>query len=202
MLRSGLIMLAAASLLAGAGWIFVTQHAEAEQAPKKPAVAASTAKKNAAKVSGKPAEKSEAKSDIETTNFGHWTLSCRKDAANGKECSAVNRVVEQKSGQVIFIWMLGKDREQNVVSYFQTPTGVIVSEGIRLVFGEGDAQKVDFRACDNRRCDGSVRMDDALIKKVLASKELPVQIVSSAGHNLLFKLDNSGIERILPVLTQ
>lgn len=198
MLRSGLIMLTAALILAGAGWIFVTQHAEAEQASKKPATAANTGKKNSAK----PSEKPEAKNDIETTTFGHWTLSCRKDAANGKECSAVNRVVEQKSGQVIFIWMLGKDREQNVVSYFQTPTGVIVSEGIRLVFGEGDAQKVDFRACDNRRCDGSIRMDDILIKKVLASKELPIQIVSSAGHNLLFKLDNSGIEKIIPVLSQ
>lgn len=137
--------------------------------------------------------------DVTTVSLDNWSLSCRAIAGESdkKQCSAVNRITDQKTGQVLFVWLIGHNTERKLVSAFQTPTGVMIAPGIHLELSNGQKQKIDFLACDNRRCDASLVMDQAFVDDLKVTKEATAAITSVTGHNILFKINTTGIDKVL-----
>lgn len=141
---------------------------------------------------------------VDTVVIENWALSCRENSpeAGKKQCSAINRITDQKTGQVLFVWLVGKNKEQQLVSSFQTPTGVLIAPGLDLILNDQRARKISFVACDERRCDASLLMDQKFTDELKLAQEASAQIVSVTGHNILFKINPKGIQDIVAALTQ
>lgn len=131
-----------------------------------------------------------------------WILSCRDivGESDKKQCSASNRIVNQESGQVLFVWLVGKNTEEKLVSTFQTPTGIFIAPGLELQLNGPDVHKVDYTACDAQRCVANILMNDKFVAELKNTKELSAKIISVTGHNILFKIDTAGIEEVLATI--
>jgi len=190
----GLITLVAvAAVTAAAGFFFVKQADAdfvAELRGNKPAaeqVAQAT-----------PAAAPTPGNGAETKTFARWSVSCRTGADGaGKQCTAQNRIVDQKSGKALFVWVIGKDAQNNFVSYFQTPTGVLIGEGLTLILSESENYKLAFRSCDNRRCDVTAQMGAPFVEKLASLEKVSVRLVATTGHNLVFNIENAGIAQAI-----
>lgn len=140
--------------------------------------------------------------DVTTVSLDNWSLSCRAitGESDKKQCSAVNRIADQKTGQVLFVWLIGHNAEGKLVSAFQTPTGAMIAPGIHLELSNGQKQKIDFLACDNRRCDASLVMDQAFVDELKVTKEATAAITSVTGHTILFKINTTGTDKLFSAL--
>jgi len=204
MRRYGLIALLLAVVVLGAAGFFLATRADADLGAEKPearlpGVSLVAAADEVPAANKAPAAK---ETNSESVTYDRWTVNCRAEAgeAGGKKCSATNRIVDQKSGKSLFVWVIGKDSQNNLVSYFQTPTGVLIGDGLTLILGEDENYKIDFRSCDNRRCEATIQMSGTLIEKIVELDKLSVKIVSTTGYNLVFNIDNGGIRDVFRVL--
>lgn len=141
---------------------------------------------------------------VNTVVIDNWSLSCRDIAGevDKKQCSAVNRIADKKTEQVLFVWLVGKNTEQKLVSSFQTPTGVLIAPGVDLELNDQRVRKINFVACDDRRCDANILMDEKFIDDVKITKQASAKIVSVTGHNILFKINTKGIQEVITAIIQ
>ena len=203
MRRLALIALLSAVVVLGAAGFFLATRADAELRTEKPEArlpgVSLVAAAEEAPVTNKAPEAKQTNS--ESVTYDRWTVNCRTEIGEGsKKCSATNRIVDQKTGKSLFVWVIGKDSQNNLVSYFQTPTGVLIGDGLTLIFDGDESYRIAFRSCDNRRCEATTQMPGTLIEKIIELDKLSVKIVSTTGYNLVFNVENSGIRDVFRVL--
>ncbi len=179
------------------GLLFINK-VDAQQGAMVPATATKTAAANSAP------ENNAATTSVNTVVIDNWSLSCRDiaDETNRKQCSAVNRIVDQKTGQTLFVWLIGINAEQKLVSSFQTPTGVLIAPGVDLELSNQKTRKISFEACDNRRCDASSLMDETFIDDLKMTSEASAKIISVTGHHIVFKINMAGVQQVLTAIIQ
>lgn len=175
------------SALAGTGLFFATQ-ADAELVADKPENRLPAASSTVAN-----------ERNTEQTVLDRWTLTCRTDAQGegNKKCSATNRIVDQNTGNALFVWVIGRNNQGDMVAYFQTPTGVLIGQGLTLTLANLESQKIDFYSCDNRRCEAILPLTEALVEEIADLPHLTAKIVSTTGYDLVFKIENNGISDVL-----
>lgn len=141
---------------------------------------------------------------IETTAHGAWNVTCRyfAEASIKPQCAGVLRVTETKNNQLIFAYVLSESPQGQLIVAFQTPTGVLVQQGVELKFGEGEVRRVPFTSCDPQHCDASTPIDDAFAKEALASATAVATIYSKDGRNVRIEMNQSGIDKVIESLRQ
>lgn len=215
MRRFGLITVLVVAAAAAAGGFFFVKHADADfvadlrgstapaqqVAQAKPATQARPAAPANPSAQPTPAAAPQ-EQQAETKTFARWTVACTPgdDASAPKKCTATNRIVDQKSGNALFIWVIGRDAQNNFVSYFQTPTGVLIGEGLTLIVSDTENYRLAFRSCDNRRCDVTAQMGADFVQKIAGISNVSARIVATTGQNVVFNIDNSGIAEAIKEL--
>jgi invasion protein IalB len=179
-------------LVAVAAFAVASYVAIAQKQDREPAPAESTA---TAPVAPTPQR-------VETIVHGSWNLTCQHfaDPAVKTRCAGILRVTESKSRQVIFAFALARNAQGQLIATFQTPTGVLVQKGIELRFGTGALRRVPFVSCEPQHCDGSAVLDQALATEAAASETAEATIHAKNGRRLTFKMNQSGIDKVLEAL--
>ena len=127
----------------------------------------------------------------------NWTVTCRDFADKRHTCSATLQVVQQQSNQVLFVWILGKNVENKLMSVLQTPTGIVIAPGVDVKFARGPARRAIFVNCDPNRCEATLDMDDALVRDAAAGETAEATVTGTNGQNVKFNLPIKGFDKAL-----
>lgn len=138
---------------------------------------------------------------IETTVHDSWTVTCRDVADKKNACTAVLRVADNQSGNVVLIWAVGKDQSDKLTSVIQTPTGIQIEPGVGLKVGNGNSRKLAYASCSPRQCDATLPADAAFLKEVTAGTEATATITLLDGRTAEFKFPLSGSAAALKQVT-
>lgn len=140
----------------------------------------------------------------ETTPFDNWVLTCQETTPAGaktpaKTCWATMRVTDKERNQVLLVWILGKDAKGVPTLSLQTPTGLLLKDGLAITLG-GKTRRAPYVACDARSCEASMPYDAAFATELAASKEAAVTFTTRDGRDVTVKLPLSGTDKVLAAL--
>lgn len=135
----------------------------------------------------------------ETINYDNWVVTCTETMEKGakKNCSGVLRVADNKSGQTLFAWIIGRDNEGALRTVMNTPTGVLVQKGVELKFGSSQPGVVPYVACTPQQCEASMVMVEAMLKEARASDKATATIHAVDGRAINFEMSIKGIDKVL-----
>jgi invasion protein IalB len=200
-LVAGVIALSAAIYFSDQNLGAQRRHA-AQSAPSTAATAPTTAPDGAP-----PTELAQARTPAppaapvrtETITYDAWTVSCRYAAK--KVCSATLPMVAQQQNQQITVgaWIIARNNQGGLVSLVQTPQiniGVLLIKGMELKLGKGKPHKIGYVACNPQRCEGTMPMDDAVIREAIASVNNPVAISFWKADGAEFTINIQSIKGI------
>jgi invasion protein IalB len=138
----------------------------------------------------------------ETINYNSWTITCTDtvEKSSKKVCSGVLQVIEQKEKRVMFAWVIGRDNQGVLRTVMQTPTGVLIANGVELKLGKAPIRTIPYTACEPQRCQASMAMDDAMVKDAMASQEAVATIVAIDGRGINFNMPIKGIDKVFAAI--
>ena len=93
---------------------------------------------------------------------------------------------------VIFRWAISPDKDSkgNLIT-ITTLTGVRVSDGIAVQFGQSDPVRIPYRLCMPKFCVAEIPFSDSWLKTLKASKGFTVRVMSANGKELKYDLNLS-----------
>jgi invasion protein IalB len=200
-------VLAAVAVIAVMGAYFLglmsgTKSSTAPSTPPAPAVDAAQAptptpaRTAPAPVQGQPQW-------VTVATDGSWEVRCQSPApATGSACTAVLQIVEKKSGNVLFAWIVGAPAKNGPVTTFETPTGVLIPSGIEVKLGESPARRVNYTACMPQHCSGDMPMDEGIVKQMSAGGKASVAIVAADGRGVEFSMSLAGFEKAFAAISK
>jgi invasion protein IalB len=188
-----------------AGEMEPVQMAQAPKvAPRGPAAPGGPSTPNQPSAPGGGAQPAQVPVRTEIQYFENWIVTCNEFAEGPRVrvCSALLQVVQQESNQRVFAWSVTVDNNKQLVTEFQTPTGVAIAPGVELRIGKSAARKVPFTACDTGGCLASVPMDAALVREMTASPTAEAVIQGRQGNTVQFNMQMKGFDKAYAVLSR
>lgn len=137
---------------------------------------------------------------VETTVHDSWTVTCQDTAEKKNICTAVLRVADNQSGNVVLFWAIGKDVNGKLTAVMQTPTGVQLAPGVVLKLGKTD-RKMTYVTCSPRQCEATAPFDASFHKELNAAEEATAVITLMDGRTAEFKFPLKGSASALKLVT-
>jgi invasion protein IalB len=140
----------------------------------------------------------------EILNFENWVVTCNEFAEGPKTrvCSALLRILQQNTNQVVFSWTLAMDTNKQLITVMETPTGVAIPPGVELRIGKSPARKIPFASCDSGRCVATATMDANLLREMTTSSTAEAVIQGSQGNAVQFNIQMKGFDKAYTVLSR
>jgi invasion protein IalB len=132
--------------------------------------------------------------------FGSWEARCATPAGQAKICTAVLQVIDNRSKNTLMAWIVGPDDKGAMQSVFQTPTGIMVANGVEVKLGNAPMRKIGYQSCGAQQCIASAPMNDAFIKEVVAAQKADVTLTALNGRALNFGIPVTGLDKALAAI--
>lgn len=121
--------------------------------------------------------------------FEQWRVNCVDTKDKGRACALMNGLVNSKK-TVVFRWSIIPDKETSGNKMtITTLTGVRVSDGIAVQFGQSEPVRIPYRLCMPKFCAAEIPFSDTWLKTFKASKGFSVKIVAANGKELKYDLN-------------
>jgi invasion protein IalB len=153
------------------------------------------AKAAAARAKQQLADKQAGTVQPDMTVYDRWTVTCQ-NGDHGKRCAAALRIVNAKQ-ELVILWQIGRTSDGKVLASIQTPTGVMVKQGVDLKVGDARIGRLDYAACVPQNCEAAGVLDEALIRKISASQEMMITIHARDGRDVNFKFPVGGADKAM-----
>lgn len=137
----------------------------------------------------------------ESRTIGDWLLSC-VTIAGKKQCSIAQRLTDKNSNTVVFAWTIAKDANGNLVAIWDTPTGVLVNQGVALDVGSAQPLVVPYRACTAQQCEAAANLAAAFVTQLTSVPKATATIVATSGQRVTFNFSVNGLAEGLAALAQ
>jgi len=135
-----------------------------------------------------------------TMQFGGWTVTCDEAADQTRSvCSAAFRVFDKKSNATILTWLVGRNKDDVLLTEFFVPTEVLIEPGLSMALEDGPGYKADFVACGRSACKAILPLDAALASELANAKRATLSLTASNGKVTRFSM---GIDGIGPALAE
>lgn len=141
----------------------------------------------------------------ETTPYDNWTLTCQEALpaagakAGRKTCWASMRVSDAKSQQVVLVWLIGKDAKDEPTVSIQTPTGVLVRDGVDVALGR-NVRKLAYQWCDQTGCEASGPFDPVFARDLGGAREATISFKARDGRQVSVKVPVAGADKVVAAL--
>jgi invasion protein IalB len=122
--------------------------------------------------------------------FGPWSVDCAESDKGDVRCTLRFALVNKKSKSVVFGWSIvpGTGEAANK-AVLQTPTGILLGDGIQIQFPEADPTKAAFRICGPRYCFAEFDFTQAWLDSFEAQKSLSVAFRNGKGQELKYPVN-------------
>lgn len=138
---------------------------------------------------------------VVTVQYGSWKVTCEEAAGSASTvCSAAFRIVDQNSRRTILTWLLGRNRDNRLLTEFFVPTEVLIEPGVSFSLEDGPAYKAAYVACGASACKAALALDDALVSELSGATRATIALTASNGKVTRFSMAIDGIEKALAEL--
>ena len=135
----------------------------------------------------------------DSKSIGDWLFSC-VTVADKKQCSITQRMVNKSTNAVVFAWTIARDTNGNLVSIWDTPTGVLVNQGVAIDVGGDKPLLIPYRACTAQQCQAAANLAPPFVKELTSVPKATATIVSIAGKAVTFNFSLNGFSEALAAL--
>jgi invasion protein IalB len=132
----------------------------------------------------KPAQKKAAAKPVKgqkgtQQNFGSWTVTCGPNKGKAGNCSAQLQMIEPKKKLPLLTWVLGFGDKGTPLMEVVTPSGVLISPGVKMEIGKAKSQS-PYVSCVPLGCSSRFIADKSVVNALRGAKEAKFTIVT---HN-------------------
>lgn len=133
-----------------------------------------------------------------TTTHGGWTVGCTQAGDPAvKTCTATFRVFDKQTNQNLLVWILGHNREGQLLAEFLTATEVMVQPGVVLMLDDGKPVKADYVECSARGCKARLLLTDDVVGQMKKAKKARIDMTRLDGKVIQFGIDIPGTDLAL-----
>jgi invasion protein IalB len=138
----------------------------------------------------------------ETVVYNAWTVTCRDTVGGAAKptCSADFKVIDKERRNVLLQWIIARNSEGTLFTVFQTPTGILIQNGVDLKLGNAAARKLNYVACQPNGCESSIAMDEAMIRELAGATDAVATIYATDGRSISSNMPIKGVDQALAAL--
>ena len=138
----------------------------------------------------------------EISRFDNWIVTCNEfqDGSTTRKCSALLEVIQDKTQRPVFSWTIEVNEKKQLVSVFQTPTGVAIAPGVQLRIGKSPARTIPFASCETGHCVATTVVDANLLREMTTSPTAQAVIQGLQGNIVEFNIQMKGFDKAYSAL--
>jgi invasion protein IalB len=112
---------------------------------------------------------------------GDWGVECAQKVGEAPRCKMFQHAVSAKARKAVLTWQLGRDAAGNQVMSFQTPSGLLLPEGVQMAIDDQPPMVIPFRTCLGQICEAVVPLSEGLVRAMQAGRKATVTVTSLEG---------------------
>lgn len=198
--RLGLALLAGVAVLlvaAAGGAYYIGTLSSSQATQQSPAPAQASASSQQA-----PAQQAAPAMQWRTIGtFGSWEARCTTPPGQTAQlCTTLLQIINNQNKSVLMSWIVGPDEKGVLQSILQTPTGVMIANGVEIKVGNAPARKVSYQSCNTQQCTASGPMNDAFVKEITVAERANITLTAANGQALNFGIPVGGFDKALAAI--
>jgi invasion protein IalB len=159
----------------------VVQVAQAQEKVDAEAAQAQPKAENPPMKPRKPVQKAVTKpgkgGKVNVRQFGSWTVTCGPNTGKPTNCSAQLQLIEAKKKLPLLTWAVGFGEKGTPLMEVVTPTGVLISPGVKMEIGKAKSQS-PYVSCVPLGCSSRFIADKSVVTAMRSAKEAKFVIVT------------------------
>jgi invasion protein IalB len=138
---------------------------------------------------------------IDRAVIGDWHYGCVNQSRPGEKlCFIRQQLADSKTKAPVFTWTVGQDAKGKLVAVWQTPTGVMIGQGMLLDIGMEKPIPVPYRACTRGQCQAIANLAPEFLDRLGKAEKARATIVAATGKGLAFDFSVQGLAEGLAAL--
>ena len=122
--------------------------------------------------------------------FGQWLVDCTESDAGAVKCGLRFSLINKKSKTVVFGWTIVPGKEEGTnKAVLQTPTGMLLPEGVRLQFPDAEPIAIPYRICGPRFCFAEFDFTQPWLANFTSQKSLSAIFTNGKGQELKYPMN-------------
>jgi invasion protein IalB len=122
--------------------------------------------------------------------FGQWSVDCTESDKGAVKCGLRLALINKKTKGVVFGWTIVPGKEEGASNaLLQTPTGVLLQEGVRIQFPDAEPLTIAYRICGPRYCFAEFDFTKRWLANFTAQKSLSVMFKNGKGQELKYPVN-------------
>lgn len=122
--------------------------------------------------------------------FGPWSVDCNESDKGAVSCGLRFALINKKNKTVVFGWTIVPGKEEgSQKAVLQTPTGMLLPEGIRIQFPEAEPIAVPYRICGPRFCFAEFDFAPSWLANFSSQKSVSVMLTNGKGQELKYSVN-------------
>ncbi len=140
--------------------------------------------------------------EIETQQFGDWTLRCLPASATQlRTCHVSLHAFAEKSGKQVLQFRVGRfGQENNLGAVIFVPNGVRIPPGLRIQVDKRATRVYPFESCHPSTCQVRVALEGDFLEDLKAGLAGQVKFVNGTGEVLVVQVSLKGFSAALQAL--
>jgi|GEM_PF-3327673 len=136
-------------------------------------------------------------------NHDDWRLTCvQAPSASAPSCSIMQKLVDSKSGNPLFVWRIAQDGKGGFVGIWQTPEIVLLTHGLTLEAGTPKPIVVPFESCGNGACQVVANLTPDLLTALTKATTLSASFVFADGQQVKLPISPKGLADAIAALSK
>ena len=114
-----------------------------------------------------------------------------------KQCTIAQQLTDKRTQSVVFAWLIGDDGQWNLVSVWQTPTGVLVNRGVVIDVGADKPIAIPYTSCISGHCEAIANLAPDFVDALMKATRATATVFTVAGEGLTFGLSVNGLAKAI-----
>jgi invasion protein IalB len=138
---------------------------------------------------------------VDRAVIGDWIFGCvDQPRPTPRFCFIRQQLADNKTKTPIFTWTVGQDAKGNLVAVWQTPTGVLIGQGMLFDIGMEKPIPVPYRECTRGQCQAVANLAPDFVERLAKAEKARATIVAASGTGLAFDFSVQGLAEGLAAL--
>jgi invasion protein IalB len=165
---------------------------------------AQSAKKTAPAPPAPPPAAASTATRTEILTYDNWTVTCRdgQTAKDPRSCIGELVIFQDVQGgrRPVFSWILGLNKESQIVSALRFPPGVMIAPGVEMKSSDKVTKALPITSCEPAVCEAVHSVDEAFIRSVSAAPQVDVNIQATDGRVVTFTVYPKGFDQAVAAI--
>jgi invasion protein IalB len=130
--------------------------------------------------------------------IGDWMFNCGVNPQTTRQqCTITQQLTDKRTQSVVFTWLIGDDASGNLISVWQTPTGVLLGRGVVVDVGNDKPIAVPFTSCAAGQCEAIANLAPDFVDTLTKATKATATVFAVNGSGLTFSVSVDGLAQAI-----